>query len=65
MVHAKLHLICGNCGSDDQFTYEISEETDWDEHSVEYTYQTVYILCKNCGTLHSLDDNAQIETKKI
>ena len=28
MANAKLHMICGNCGSNDQFTYEITQEVN-------------------------------------
>jgi len=46
MVMAKLHVICGNCGSANGF--------DW-----EYKQDDVYIGCKNCATLHALNDNAE------
>jgi len=55
MAHARLHIICGNCGSNDMFKYEISAQLN-DETDEEY--DVVYISCKNCGTLHDLDDNA-------
>jgi hypothetical protein len=56
MAHAKLHIICGNCGCNHMFDYKIKTEIDDDTHE---EYQTVYIGCNNCGTLHSLDDNAK------
>jgi uncharacterized Zn finger protein len=65
MVMAKLHMICGNCGCNDMFEYEISGEIDWDENDEPYSYQTVYISCKNCGTLHNIDDNANKIPEKI
>lgn len=56
MAHARLHMICGNCGSNDQFEYHISNEIN-DE--TEEEVQVVYIACNNCNTLHVLDDNAE------
>ncbi len=58
MAHARLHIICGNCGANDMFKYEITTQLN-DETDEEY--QMVYISCKNCGTLHDLDDNAEKE----
>lgn len=37
------------------FDYKIKTEID----DTDEEYQTVYIGCNNCGTLHSLDDNAK------
>jgi hypothetical protein len=64
MVMAKLHIICGNCGCNDAFEYDIVTDTDWDENNVEYEYQRVSIYCENCSTIHSLEDNAK-ERKKM
>ncbi len=50
MVNARLHLICGNCGCNDEW--------EW-EHVVDSDEQSVWIWCLNCSTLHSLDDNAR------
>ena len=56
MVNAKLHIICGNCGSKEMFEHKIETEID-DESEVENaTRQVVYIACKNCHTLHDLDN---------
>lgn len=41
MANSKLHIICGNCGCNDEFTYRIS-------------YDDVFIYCNNCSTLHLL-----------
>lgn len=63
MAHARLHVICGNCGSNDDFTFKVSKEIDDSkEESVEIT--KVYIACENCSTLHDLADNAKLEEKK-
>lgn len=52
MVVAKLHIICGNCGSNDDFNYEVEED-------IEFEWPVVYVRCDNCGTLHTLSDNAK------
>jgi uncharacterized Zn finger protein len=60
MVMAKLHIICGNCGSNDMFEYKIDKDAkDFGDRFEE----GVYIKCDNCGTLHSLDDNAKFIKK--
>lgn len=54
MVRARLHLICGICGSGD----------DWDDYNVKKNPEneepknkhSVSIGCGNCATLHFLDD---------
>jgi len=57
---AKLHIICGNCGCNDMF--------DWNYEPNLYDITTnagteyeagVHIICRNCSTLHNLDDNAK------
>lgn len=57
MVMARLHMICGNCGCNDEWKWEhVPEETDGGEVM---TDETVYISCGNCATLHNLSDNAK------
>lgn len=56
MVHARLHLICGNCGNSESDLF--SAEYDKGDS---LTPPTIYIACKNCGTLHDLSGNANIE----
>lgn len=58
MAHARLHLICGNCGCNDEWTWEYDPE-GIDNGYGEFTPE-VYLYCKNCGTLHSLSDNADV-----
>ena len=40
MVHAKIHIICGNCGNTD-FVFNKNEG---------------YLGCKDCATIHDLKD---------
>ena len=44
MVNARIHIICGNCGSKDLY-YSYSEYPEED-------YDPVYLKCTNCSTLH-------------
>lgn len=57
MVMARLHLICGNCGCNDEWEWEyIPEEADEGEVIVN---EDVAISCKNCSTIHSISSNAK------
>jgi len=50
----KLYLICGNCGCNDMWEYEIDiGGKDIGDGSL---YPEIYLTCGNCGTLHSLDE---------
>jgi uncharacterized Zn finger protein len=55
MAHAKLHMICGNCGYNNDFEYVVNLEVD----DTLQPFETVYIHCNNCSTVHHLDDNAK------
>jgi hypothetical protein len=58
MVRARLHLICGNCGCNDEWEWEyqppLIHEGDVDDDE-----GGIYLWCKNCGTLHSISNNAK------
>jgi len=60
MAHAKLHIICGNCGCNNMFEYHISKDIDDDTNE---NIEVVYITCGNCNTLHGLYDNAKLKKK--
>jgi len=60
MANAKLHIICGNCGQNDMFGYEVVQEEEDVTAKVE---SRVYIYCNNCSTLHDLEDNATLKQK--
>lgn len=56
MVMARLHVICGNCGCNDMFEYQIDPKgQDFGDHFK----PSVRITCRNCATIHSLEDNAK------
>lgn len=57
MARARLHIICGNCGCNDMFTYEIDYEgTMLPDSSFK---PVIYIRCGNCSTLHDLEDTIE------
>ena len=62
MVCARLHLICGNCGCNDMWEWSHVPEEIYEEEGEEpeiINDEDVYISCRNCVTLHSLNDNAK------
>jgi len=63
MAHARLHIICGNCGCNDMFKFRIEPEG----HDITYIEPefepAVFITCENCSTLHDLSDTIE-EVKK-
>lgn len=59
MARARLHIICGNCGCNDEWEWEHVKEETIDEDLI--NDENVWIWCRNCATLHSLNDNAKIK----
>lgn len=57
MARARLHLICGNCGCNDMFSYRVEECED--------EGQLIYLTCGNCATLHNLNDNAKRKEEEL
>ena len=56
MATAKLHLICGNCGCDNQWSWQHHPENENHE-----TGEDVYLICNNCSTIHQLSQKATKE----
>ena len=56
MVNTRLHLICGNCGSNDD--WEWTFVPDWNNGYSGNGGDDVFIICMNCSTIHSLNNNA-------
>lgn len=54
MVRARLHLICGNCGCNDDWSLKISQVLDDEIEGKMNT--TAHFACGNCSTLHFLDE---------
>ena len=63
MAHARLHIICGNCGANDDFEHKIKQERDDELEDSEATRPVVYIGCNNCGTLHALEDYSTLKSR--
>ena len=54
MARARLHIICGNCGCNDQMSYQVVlDGHDVSEETPKFT-PAVWIRCGNCATLHDL-----------
>lgn len=53
MANARLHVICGNCGCNDSFSWRIVEDL---EDYGEYQEDGVILQCNNCVTNHNLND---------
>jgi hypothetical protein len=61
MVRANLHVICGNCGCNDEMSYKIEK----DGHDFgDRMEDAVHIFCKNCCTLHDLSDTVKVDEPK-
>lgn len=55
MVMARLHIICGNCGSNEHFKYHIDQwGHDFSTEDETILRPAVFIRCGNCGTIHDL-----------
>lgn len=61
MVNTKIHIICGNCWCNDEWTLRVDATGDEiidDETSKVTGYRPkVALLCGSCITLHFLDEN--------
>lgn len=63
MVMARLHVLCGNCGCNDEFKYEIDlEGRDVDGDTFE---PEVYITCRNCSTIHTLSNTIEESKRQV
>lgn len=53
MVREKLHLICGNCGANNHWRWNIQKDSNDYGH---LKTPDVHICCDNCDTVHSLQE---------
>ncbi len=61
MVRARMYLICGNCGCNDEFSFQIDPKGhDFSDEEPKFE-PAVFISCNNCSTIHDLSGNAEIE----
>ena len=58
MVMARLHIICGNCGCNDEWELRIVRDGDDVTQDGPKFEDAAYFSCGNCATLHDLKDNA-------
>ena len=56
MARARLHIICGNCGCNDDFDFHIDPKGNDYGDRLE---PAVRISCNNCATIHSLDETVK------
>lgn len=60
MAHAKLHIVCGNCGGTN-FHFKIDPKGHDISDEVEEHEPAVFLHCRNCSTVHDLDDTAPMD----
>ncbi len=61
MARARLHLICGNCGCNDMWKFNIDlQGQDYGDRFE----PDVFIECGNCTTLHSLAEQTEQKQKQ-
>lgn len=53
IANPRIHIICGLCGCNKMFHFEIQGEIDDD---TDEKVNVVYITCKNCGSLTNLSE---------
>jgi len=53
MLNPNIHIICGKCGCNHMFSFEIKKEIN---DNTNKEVMVVYVSCDNCGTLTSLDE---------
>jgi uncharacterized Zn finger protein len=56
MVHARLHVICGNCGSNNDMLFEIDQKGHDVSLNTPQFRPAVFLTCANCSTIHDLSD---------
>lgn len=62
MVMARIHIICGNCGCNDQFELEIERDVLYDDDN-DLRRDEANLYCKNCSTIHFLTQDYPAKTK--
>ena len=64
MARSRLHIICGNCGCNDMFKFEIDPKGhDLSDEKEEFE-PAIWVKCENCSTIHDLSNNAEFINKK-
>lgn len=55
MVHARLHIICGNCGA------IATNDREDNFRTTDLRRESGVILCTNCSTIHYISDTVPSE----
>ena len=63
MAHAKLHIICGNCGGTN-FSFKIDPKGHDISQDTEEYEPAVFISCDDCSTLHDLSNTVPLKNDK-
>ncbi len=61
MVNARLHMICGNCGCNDQWENSVYIA----DGEGEKLHVDMHVSCKNCATLHTLELHELIDDREL
>ena len=59
MVQARLHVICGNCGCNDEWELRVTRDGDDVSDDTPKFEDSVSLTCCNCSTIHDLKDNSK------
>jgi hypothetical protein len=59
MVMDRLHIICGNCGCNDEWELHIERDGDDITKDVVEFEDAAWMICMNCSTVHDLKKNAK------
>lgn len=61
IANPRIHIICGICGSNKDFKYNISEDINDDTNEPQ---TNVTLVCNNCSSITGLDELMEDENKK-
>ena len=56
---ARLHVICGNCGCNDEWELHITRDGDDVTDDIEKYEDSASMCCGNCSTIHDLKESAK------
>jgi len=62
IAKTRIHIICGFCGNNEMFSFEINQKGKCDNDGKESP--AVFISCNNCASLTSLSEIMQEESDK-
>lgn len=54
MVKSRVHLICGNCGCNDEWSWTYCKDSD--DNGDGTADDDVLLKCGNCSTIHSMNE---------